>query len=261
MPTVRIDPLPRIAPSPKLPVTVNIRNLPANGHIETHSHSWAQLACTLRGALRLRAGHTTWIVPPTRAVWIPPKVDHEVFLVGEVALRTVYVDASAAPRALTTCEVIDVSNLMRELIVTLGAIDRKAQPIRYELLARALLEEMRAAATLSLDLALPEDRRLRALCEALLEDPGTALSLQDWAPRVGASARTLARLFQQQLGMTFGQWRQRVRLAHAAALVSLGTPLADVAASLGYESASAFSAMFKRALGRPPSSFFAGEPK
>jgi AraC-like DNA-binding protein len=192
-------------------------------------------------------------------VWIPPRVDHEVFLVGDVALRTVYVDASAAPRALDTCEVIDVSNLMRELIVTLGAIDRKKQAARYEMLSRALLEEMRAAPTLSLDLALPGDRRLRTLCEALLEDPGAALSLQDWAPRVGASARTLARLFQQQLGMSFGQWRQRVRLAHAAALVSVGTPLADVAASLGYESASAFSAMFKRALGRPPSTFFAGE--
>jgi AraC-like DNA-binding protein len=259
MPTVRIDPLPRIAPSAKRPLTVNIRNLPANGHIETHSHTWAQLACALSGAVRVRVAQTTWIVPPTRAVWIPPRVDHEVFLVGKVALRTVYVDAGAAPRALTTCEVIDVSTLMRELIVTLGSVDHKKQAGRYELLSRALLEEMRIAPTLSFDLALPQDRRLRALCEALLEDPGAALSLQDWAPRVGASARTLARLFQQELGMTFGQWRQRVRLAHAAALVSLGTPLADVAASLGYESASAFSAMFKRALGRPPSSFFASE--
>jgi len=188
-------------------------------------------------------------------------VEHEVFLVGEVALRTVYVDASAAPRALTTCAVIDVSSLMRELIVTLSAVDRKSEQVRYDVLARALLEEMRIAPTLSFDLALPEDRRLRTLCEALLEDPGAVLSLQDWAPRVGASARTLARLFQQELGMTFGQWRQRVRLAHAAALVSVGTPLADVAASLGYESASAFSAMFKRALGRPPSTFFSGEAK
>jgi AraC-like DNA-binding protein len=261
MPTVRIDPLPRIAPSVKRPLTVNIRNLPTNGHIETHRHSWAQLACTLRGALRVGVGQTTWIVPPTRAVWIPPRVDHEVFLVGEVALRTVYVDASAAPRSLETCEVIDVSTLMRELIVTLGDVDYKKQSLRYEVLARALLEEMRIAPTLSFDLALPADRRLRSLCEALLEDPGASLSLQEWATRVGASARTLARLFQQDLGMTFGQWRQRVRLAHAAALVSLGTPLADVAASLGYESASAFSAMFKRALGRPPSTFFSSEAK
>jgi AraC-like DNA-binding protein len=261
MPTVRIDPLPRIAPSARHPLTVNVRNLPANGHIVTHQHAWAQLACTLHGAMRIRVGSTTWIVPPTRAVWIPPRVDHEVFLVGEVALRTVYVDASAAPRALNTCEVIDISPLMRELIVTLGTVDPKDSPDRYDALGRALLEEMRNAPTLSFDIALPEDRRLRSLCEALLEDPGAALSLEDWAPRVGASARTLARLFQLELGMTFGQWRQRVRLAHAASLVSIGTPLAQVAASLGYESASAFSAMFKRALGRPPSAFFAADAK
>jgi AraC-like DNA-binding protein len=237
---------------------VNVRTLPANGHVPTHAHDWAQLACTLRGAMRLRAGHTTWIVPPTRAVWIPPRVDHEVNLIGEVALRTVYVDASAAPRALTTCEVIDVSGLMRELIEGLAAVDRKAQSLRYELLTRLLLEEMRIAPTLSLDLPLPRDRRLRVLCEALLEQPGATVALDEWAMRVGASPRTLARLFRQELGMTFGQWRQRVRLAQAAALVSEGKSLSNVAASLGYESASAFSAMFKRALGRPPRDFFGG---
>jgi AraC-like DNA-binding protein len=252
----RIDPLPRIAPTVKHPVTVNVRTLPANGHVPTHAHDWAQLACTLRGAVRLRAAQTTWIVPPTRAVWIPPRVEHEVNLIGEVALRTVYVDASAAPRALTTCEVIDVSGLMRELIETLAAVDRKTQTLRYALLTSLLLEEMRIAPTLSLDLPLPRDRRLRALCEALLEDPGAGFGLEEWAQRVGASPRTLARLFREELGMTFGQWRQRVRLAQAAALVSAGSSLASVAASLGYESASAFSAMFKRALGRPPRDFF-----
>jgi AraC-like DNA-binding protein len=256
----RIDPLPRIAPTAKHPVTVNVRTLPANGHVPTHAHDWAQLACTLRGAVRLRAAQTTWIVPPTRAVWIPPRVEHEVNLIGEVALRTVYVDASATPRALTTCEVIDVSGLMRELIETLAAVDRKATA-RYTLLTSLLLEEIRIAPTLSLELPLPRDRRLRALCEALLEQPGVGLGLEGWAVRVGASPRTLARRFREDLGMTFGQWRQRVRLAQAAALVSGGNSLASVAASLGYESASAFSAMFKRALGRSPRDFFGGQPR
>lgn len=259
MPTLRIDSLPRVAPTAKHPVTVNVRTLPANGHVATHAHGWAQLACTLRGAIRLRAGQTTWIVPPTRAVWVPPSVEHEVTLIGEVELRTVYVDASAAPRGLATCDVIDVSALVRELIEALANVDRKANALRYELLVRLLLEEIRAAPTLSLDLRLPNDRRLRTLCEALLDDPGASLGLEEWAPKVGASPRTLARLFQQELGMTFGQWRQRVRLAHAAALVSVGQPLSAVASSLGYESASAFSAMFKRALGRSPREFFGGE--
>jgi AraC-like DNA-binding protein len=183
-------------------------------------------------------------------------VEHEVHLIGEVALRTVYIDASVAPRALDTCDVIDVSPLMREVIEALGAQDG-ASTTRYDLLSKLLLEEIRSAPTLSLDLPLPSDRRLRALCEALLDDPGANDNLEEWAARVGASPRTLARLFQQELGMSFGQWRQRVRLGHAAALISLGTPLTEVAATLGYESASAFSAMFRRALGRSPREFFA----
>ena len=259
MPTVSIDPLPRVAPTRTHPVRVNVRTLPANRHVATHAHDWAQLACTLRGAVRLRAGPTSWIVPPTRAVWIPPRVEHEVTLIGDVALRTVYVDASAAPRGLTTCEVIDVSPLMREVIEALATTEPKTQALRYGLLTRLLLEEMRAAPALSLDLRLPGDRRLRTLCEALLEQPGASLGLEEWAARTGASPRTLARLFQQELGMTFGQWRQRVRLAHAAALVSTGQPLAAVAEKLGYESASAFSAMFKRVLGRSPREFFGRE--
>ena len=261
MPTIAFDPLPRVTPSRKHPVTVNVRDLPANGHVATHMHDWAQLACTVKGAIRLRAGTTSWIVPPTRAVWIPPQVEHDVTLIGEVALRTVYIDASVAPRALSTCDVIDVTGLLRELVETLATILPKREPVRYDLLARLLLEEVRVAPTLSLDLPLPTDRRLRTLCETLLADPGEIASLEEWASRVGASPRTLARLLQDELGMTFGQWRQRVRLAHAAALISLGTPLAEVAASLGYESASAFSAMFKRALGHSPSAFFAAEAK
>jgi AraC-like DNA-binding protein len=257
MPSLRSDPLPRIAPTVKHPVRVNVRTLPANDHVPNHAHDWAQLACTLRGAVRLRAAETSWIVPPTRAVWIPPRVEHEVHLIGEVALRTVYIDASVAPRALDTCDVIDVSALMRELIEALPGVDTRTEATRYDLMSRLLLEEIRSAPTLSLDLPLPSDRRLRALCEALLDDPGANANLDEWAARVGASPRTLARLFQQELGMSFGQWRQRVRLGHAAALVSLGTPLSDVAAALGYESASAFSAMFRRALGRSPREFFA----
>jgi len=95
-----------------------------------------------------------------------------------------------------------------------------------------------------------------ALCQALLDDPAADLSLEGWAARVGASERTLARLFQKELAMPFGAWRQQLRLSRAAALVAQGHSLGAVAAELGYASPSAFSAMFKRAFGQPPSQFF-----
>ena len=199
-------------------------------------------------------------MPPTRAVWIPPQVEHDVTLIGEVALRTVYIDASVAPRALSTCDVIDVTGLLRELVETLATILPNESPCATTCGAPAA-----GRSTCGADLVARSAAAFRSTAAHLVRSavggPGEIAGLEEWAGRVGASPRTLARLFQDELGMTFGQWRQRVRLAHAAALISLGTPLAEVAVSLGYESASAFSAMFKRALGHSPSAFFAAEAK
>ena len=94
----------------------------------------------------------------------------------------------------------------------------------------------------------PRDRRLQAICAAILDQPGLSRSIEDWGDEVGASARTLIRLFQSELGLNYRQWVQQLRLADAVCRLALGEPVARVAASLGYRSASAFSAMFRRAL-------------
>ena len=94
----------------------------------------------------------------------------------------------------------------------------------------------------------PRDRRLQAICAAILDQPGLSRSIEDWGDEVGASARTLIRLFQSELGLNYRQWVQQLRLADAVCRLALGEPVARVAASLGC-SASAFSAMFRRALG------------
>jgi AraC-like DNA-binding protein len=108
---------------------------------------------------------------------------------------------------------------------------------------------------------------LQTLCGALIDDPASPLSLAEWAARVGASERTLARLFASELKMSFGAWRQQLRLARALDLIGRGRPCGEVAAELGYASQAAFSAMFKRAFGVPPGRFMhersspsAGEP-
>lgn len=252
------DPSPRRAPTADEPLTVNLRRLPADVRVPAHRHDWAQLAYPLRGALRISAAGMAWLVPAFRAVWIPPEIEHEVVALGEVELRTVYVAREASPLPLGACAVIEVSGLMRSLIEALseavkgeGADDR----LRRDLMIRLLLAEMRRAPPLSLGLPLPRDRRLQALCNALMDDPASPLSLAEWAVRVGASERTLARLFQSELTMGFGAWRQQLRLARALDLIGRGRPGGEVAAELGYASQAAFSAMFKRAFGVPPGRF------
>lgn len=250
------DPAPRTRPSAAEPVIAHLRLPPPNAMIPRHRHTWAQVSFPVNGSMRITAAGTTWIVPPLRAVWIPPGVPHEVVTQGHVRFYACYLDPHACALPADACVVLEVSPLMRELIDALTQGARRGDKRRH-LAASLLIEELAAAPTLSLGLALPSDRRLKALCDALMEDPGSAASLAEWAARTGASERTLARLFQTELQTSFGNWRQQLRLAHAIDLMSRGKPLAHVAAETGYANAGAFSTMFRRALGRPPRDFMA----
>ncbi len=259
LPSLLHDPMPRRAPTSDEPVTVNLRQPLPDVVVPLHRHDWAQLAYPLRGTIRVAAAGTSWLTPAFRAVWIPPGIDHEVAMLGPVELRTVYVDRAVAPLPLDVCTVIEVSELMRNLIEALGEIGRDPtpDPRRRDLMMRLLLVEIGRAPSLSLGLPLPRDRRLQALCHALMDDPASPLALGDWAVRVGASERTLARLFRDELQTSFGAWRQQLRLATALDLIGRGRPLGQVANELGYASQAAFSAMFKRAFGVPPGRFMA----
>lgn len=250
--------LPGMAPTAARSVRLVARDLDASELLAAHSHGWGQVTYAAQGVIRVTVGNSTWIVPPLRAIWIPPNATHEIVTLEKAQLRALYVHASATPFQCTECLVLDISALLRELIIALSLIDR-AGP-RESMLSALILDELAHSSTLPIRVSLPADKRLKVLCETLIADPATTLTLEQWAHRVGASERTLARLFEQDLGMTFGQWRQQMRLAHAAPLIARGLPLSRVAAELGYASQSAFSAMFKKTFGCSPSSFFSNRP-
>jgi AraC-like DNA-binding protein len=231
---------------------VHLRLPPADSVISWHRHTWGQLICPRQGGIRVSVPGKMWIVPHYRAVWIPPGIDHEIVMLGYVEFHAMYVEPAALPLSLDECAVMEVSPLMRELVGAL-ANDAITQVRRRQAAMNLLVEEIREAPSLQLGLPLPGERRLRTLCMAMMEDPGSGNTLEDWAPIVGASPRTLARLFHTELQTSFGDWRRQLRLARAIDLISRGTPLADVAAEVGYANAPAFSTMFRNSLGFPPS--------
>ncbi len=246
---------PRYEPDGERPVRLLARDLQRGQMLAAHSHPWAQVTYALEGIVRVSAGNRSWIVPPLRAIWIPPDLRHEVVTLEQTRLRVLYIDAGHAPFSGRDCEVLDVSPLLRELIVALAAGDGVGP--RAALLRALILDELGRLATLPICVPLPTDKRLQALCRMLIAEPASPLTLEQWAAKVGASPRTLARLFERELGMSFSGWRQQMRLAHAAPLIARGMPLSQVAAELGYANQSAFSAMFKKTFGQSPSSFFA----
>lgn len=231
------------------PVSAYPRDYVDGAHQELHQHREAQLLYAVCGMMRVVTAQGAWIIPPTRAVWIPPRVEHEIFMSGEVRMRSLFIDAELSPANLQQCCVLAVTPLLRELIV------RAVQGPQYAenpLIQQLMLQELASLENLALHIPMPDDRRLQSICLALLQKPDHLNTLEDWAQQVGASSRTLARLFQQQLKMTFNDWRQQLRLMEALPRLLAGESVQSVAQDLGYGSARAFSAMFRRLLGENP---------
>lgn len=239
------------------PIAAMAKDFPNGSKIAPHRHRRAQLVFAAHGAMVVSTGQGTWVVPPNRAVWMPAETEHWIRTWGRVAMRTLYVRGDVAASLPAACCVIAVSSLLRELI--LRAVEL---PVHYDesgpegRVMSLILDEIRTLPVLPLHLPWPEDARLRRLCAAMQEEPAKGRTLEEWGRSVGASSRTLARLFRQETGMSFGAWRQQVRLVDALGRLATGQPVTQVALDLGYQSPSAFTSMFRRALGRAPTRYF-----
>ncbi len=222
--------------------------------IPRHVHPRDQLLYATSGIMRLRTDREAWIVPRENAVYIPSGTHHSISMHSEVDMRTLYIDTKAIDARPVSLTVVAVSNLLRELILALSQ-----EPVAYEpdsranLLAKLIEHEIAQARALSLNVPLPSDPRLQRLCAELLANPSDRRTLDGWSEVAGASTRTLARLFERDLGMSFVRWRQRIRFHNALEALARGEPISQVARQQGYHSASAFSAAFGKVMGRPPS--------
>lgn len=243
----------------RLPVVALAKEYGHGTRVPPHAHRRAQLLYAITGTLRVTTEAGAWIVPSLRAVWIPPGVEHGFLIAGDVSMRTLYVDAATAvfPDG-GRCRVVAVSDLLRALILAACNETAGEDRGRAALMSGLILSELARAPEVPLSLPMPRDKRLAALCRALLDDPARDDTLEGWAESCGASARTLARLFRRDTGLSFGVWRQQARLAEALARLAQGEGVATAARAAGYGSPSAFTAMFRRALGETPQRYAEG---
>lgn len=243
------------------PIGAMAKDFPDGYFVAPHAHRRSQLIHASSGVMRVRTPQGAWVVPPHRAVWVPADVVHDVRMAGAVAMRTLYIVPDAVAALPRECCVVAVSPLLRELILRASAA-----PLLYDeagpdgRVMALILDELRVLPVLPLHLPMPQDARLAKISRAILDDPANALTLRAWGRQVGASSRTLARLFLRETGMTFGRWRQQARLLEALSRLAQGQSVTTIALDLGYDSPSAFTFMFRRALGRTPSAYFSDGP-
>jgi len=215
-----------------------------------HSHPRAQLLYATSGLTLVTAEDGTWVLPARHALWIPPGLSHEVRMHGRVAMCSAYVAPEAVGVLPAGCRVLEVTPLLAAALAALAA-----EPMLYDEsgrgghLAALVLDEIARAPETSLTLPLPRDPRLRRVCEALLSEPGSPVDLDGWAERAGASRRTLTRGFRAETGMSFGDWRARLRVVRALALASDGHPPHQIARAVGYADQRALRIVTRRVLG------------
>lgn len=226
-----------------------------------HHHKRAQLLYGSVGVMSITTDEVNVMVPPHRALWIPAGVDHEVFCRTNVSVRTLYVDPAARPNLPQHCRVLEVSTLLRELIIEATAI-----PVEYDeqgrdgRIVRLLLDELTCSQVTPLHTPMPNNPHLIEVCNQLLKTPGRKGTSRDWAAVACMGHRTFTRNFRKETGMSFAEWRQHVRLMEATARISNGEQVTRVALDVGYSSASAFTAMFHRVFGMAPTDYFQDEP-
>jgi len=230
---------------------------PSETAIAPHRHARHQLVYALHGLMVVRSGQGHWVVPSTRALWMPAGTVHSVRCVGTLGMRSLYIRPGAIAGMPTQPTVMAVEPLLEALIRSAASVPwDHAADSRDGRLMRLILDELHALPALPLHLPQAHDPRLLRIGAALDADPADGTTLHDWAARLGVDVKTIQRLCRRELQMSFGQWRQQLRLLRGLERLAAGDRIIDVALELGYDSPSAFTAMFKRQFGQPPSQFF-----
>ena len=228
--------------------------MPAGLVFDWHTHDDHQLAWAASGVLTVRTRESAWVLPPTRALWIPAGLQHETLSAGTATMRSAYLRTARCPVNWTVPTPVAASPLLRELI---GYLEDRSLGAEQRARAEAILADLLQPVPMTdVDVRWPADDRARLVADRLAAAPADGRTLAEWGHEVGASERTLARGFLTGTGLTFGRWRTLVRVQAALAALAAGTPVGTVARRVGYDSDSAFVQAFRRETGLAPAAYF-----
>jgi AraC-like DNA-binding protein/quercetin dioxygenase-like cupin family protein len=239
---------------PAAAVIVATFPMPAGLVFDWHTHEDHQLASAVSGVLTVRTEQSAWVLPPSRALWIPAGVRHETLSAGPATMRSAYVRPDRCEVHWSEPTPVSASALLAELIGYLAepglTVDQRAHA------EIVLVDLLRPVPMTTVSVRMPSDDRARQVADAICADPAADRTLAEWGAVVGASERTLARAFLTDTGVSFGRWRTMTRIEAALVALATGDAVGKVARHVGYESDSAFVQAFRRETGITPSAYF-----
>jgi AraC-like DNA-binding protein/quercetin dioxygenase-like cupin family protein len=234
------------------PVIVRKQTLAARHYFPEHSHSWNQLVYATAGALTVNAEGRNFVISPDHAVWLPTGTMHRVGSLLGAEFRSLYVADSRRLKIAGCPTVFRVSQLLRALIIEAATFERGKADAYTARVTTLILDQLHRAEPVDFSLPWPSSPSIAELCDALYGDPADLRGLVQWGKKLGMSARTLSRRFEDEVGISFRTWQRKLRLFKAMEFLGGGRSVTEIALDLGYASTSAFIYMFKQEVGRSP---------
>ncbi len=219
-----------------------------------HTHDDHQLAWASTGVLTVLTDSATWVLPPTRALWIPAGLRHEVRAAGPATMRPLYVRPDRWSIHWDRPTAVTARPLLADMIAYL--YDESLDPPQRARAEAFLADLLEPVDVTTIEIRMPCDERAERVAAGIVSDPADGRTLSAWGRQVGASSRTLARLFVIETGLSFARWRTLARLRAALPALAAGRPVSTVASQVGYDSSSAFVAAFRRETGLTPGAYF-----
>lgn len=238
------------------PITSINKFFPKDSTVDFHYHSRGQLVYADEGIMELYIHDTYWLLPSSKGIYIPPQCNHKMRAKTDVYLKTLYINEENFDLPNETTGIY-ISALLRELIVQAANIPNNYLKNSFEdKLLQFTIEVIIQSQNNLFYLPLGKDSRIQSLCHYLLQNPTDNRILNEWAESLGASSRTLIRLFKKETGLSYTIWRENLKVLHAINLLTNQKPISYISSSLGYSSQSAFSVMFKRITNMTPKQYF-----
>lgn len=238
------------------PIVFRAASMPADASYPRHRHPWGEFVHAFSGVMEVRAEGRHYMAPPQYGLWLPPNVEHRGLNHGEACHCSLYVAAELTGRLPRQVCALVIGPLLRALLEELRRHPQQAPcAAAHERLLRVAVDQLEAAQCAGSYLPTSDDRLLAPVLRALDAQPGDPRSVADWAMFVHTTERTLMRRCQRELGMTLTEWRQRLRVVKAMPMLESGDAVEGIAQDLGYASASAFIAMFRRLSGTTPDEY------
>lgn len=237
-------------------IVVRSQHIPEHAVFPRHKHPWNQLVYAVSGALVVAVTGSRFVIPPEQAVWIPTGTLHSVRSHFGAEFRSLYIaDSPSLGMPDVTC-VLDVSLLLRALIIEVVDIEQRFEDSAYtERILSLIQDQLMRVNRRPFFLPWPNGRMLQKICEFLYKTPSDVRSLLEWGSELGASSRTLSRQFEREMGISFRAWRYRMRAFKSMELLSTGMSITSVALELGYASPAAFTYMFRKQFGCNPTTY------